>query len=212
MIGVLALHPEHTEDTPQRHAPDRVQEGVQQVIAVRWPTSLANQRCVRRQTTHPPKTPQQSVYSVEFRTVGRDFTGSANWTSGPRARCKRRPTLCDAAVATAKRRNPRTTLEQITSATPVCSCSSTKSSRMICCPLFMSGAKRTSTGSDTITPGKIATTSKPQCMLACVATTGGAWMMRCYRRERKPSSVHVIPHVLPHNLYERQHQKCKQCS
>ena len=154
MIGVLALHPEHTEDTPQRHAPDRVQEGVQQVIAVRWPTSLANQRCVRRQTTHPPKTPQHSVYSVEFRTVGRDFTGSANWTSGPRARYKRRPTLCDAAVATAKRRNPRTTLEQITSETPVCSCSSTKSSRMICCPLFMSDAKRTSTGSDTIIPGK----------------------------------------------------------
>ena len=74
------------------------------------------------------------------------------------------------------------------------------------CPLFMSDAKRTSTGSDTITPREISAASKPRCMLACVATTGGAWMQRCYRRERKPSSVYVIPQVLPHNLYERQHQ------
>ena len=86
MLGVLALHPEHTEDTPQRHAPDRVKEGVQQVIAVRWPRSLANQRCARGPTTHRPKTPQQSVDGAEFRSLGGDFTGSANWTNGPRAR------------------------------------------------------------------------------------------------------------------------------
>ena len=57
----------------------------QQVTAVRWPTSLANQRCVRGPTTHSPTTPQHSVDGVGFRTVGRDFTVSANWTNGPRA-------------------------------------------------------------------------------------------------------------------------------
>ena len=57
------------------------------------------------------------------------------------------------------------------------------------CPLFMSDAKSTSTGSDTITPRKMSAASEPRCMLACVATTGGAWMLRCFRRERKPSSV-----------------------
>ena len=55
-----------------------------------------------------------------------------------------------------------------------------------------------------------AAASNPRYMLACVATTGGAWVLRCYRRERKPSSVYVIPHVLQHTLYERQHQWSKQ--
>ena len=55
-----------------------------------------------------------------------------------------------------------------------------------------------------------AAASNPRYMLACVATTGGAWVLRCYRRERKPSSVYVIPHVLLHTLYGRQHQWSKQ--
>ena len=53
---------------------------------VRWPTNVATQRCARSLTTHTPKTPQQSVHSVEFLTLGRDFTGSANWTNERRAR------------------------------------------------------------------------------------------------------------------------------
>ena len=48
----------------------RVQERVQQVFAVCWLTSLANERCVRGLTTHPPRTPQQSVYPGAPRTKG----------------------------------------------------------------------------------------------------------------------------------------------